>query len=258
MRKHISAAGMTAIFAVIGILWFSIPIGVGVLNIGNLFGILFCITVFLCAVMYPLLMTRKIQTNRPTRRLRITYRILCGFLCAGLLYTAIVTGLMISAAASSPPENAVVLVLGSQVKGKEPSLDLLNRIFAAAEYLQDHPGSRCIVSGGQGDGELVTEASVMKDYLVGMGIDPSRIMEEDQSSSTEENMEFSAVLLRETGWGNTVAVVTDEYHQYRAACLARDAGLEAYAVCARTPWYIFPACYAREILAISWMFAGGY
>ena len=56
---------------------------------------------------------------------------------------------------------------------------------------------------------------------------------------------------RREGLDTRVAVVTDEYHQFRAARMAREAGLTPFAVSAETPWFIFSACYGRELLAVT-------
>ena len=66
-----------------------------------------------------------------------------------------------------------------------------------------------------------------------------------------ENLEFSMKIIRENGLSESVALVTDEYHQFRAGRIAASLGVESAAVCAHTPWYIFSACWARELLALS-------
>ena len=106
------------------------------------------------------------------------------------------------------------------------------------------------MSGGQGENEQVTEASAMQRYLVKNGIDASRIFEEDTSTTTQENLANSLKIIEQKSLRKNVAIVTDEYHQFRAGVIAHRTGLTPYSICAHTPWFIFSACYARELLAI--------
>jgi uncharacterized SAM-binding protein YcdF (DUF218 family) len=158
---------------------------------------------------------------------------------------------MVSAMNSAPPEHATVIVLGSKVSGTVPSADLRVRLDTAAGYLKANPQAKCIVSGGKGVGELATEASVMKGYLTEQEIDPSRIVMEDRSKTTQDNLSYSLTVIRNNKWSEDLAIVTDEYHQYRAGRIAQSLGMKPYAVCAETPWYIFSACWARELLALT-------
>ncbi|WP_249646204.1 YdcF family protein, partial [Lysinibacillus sp. D3C2_S12] len=89
-----------------------------------------------------------------------------------------------------------MIILGAKVKpGGVPSLSLKSRLEVAVQYLTIYPHVKVIVSGGQGPDEDRTEASVMKDYLEPNGIEASRIIIEDQSTSTYENLVFSKELL---------------------------------------------------------------
>lgn len=247
---------MISAFALLGFLWFLIPVFAGVLNIGNGLVLAVCALIFAGAVLFRPL-KRYAGKKGKARRFTAVSRVLSVLTALGLLWCLAVTACMVYGAHRTPPQDAVVVVLGSQVKGTQPSLDLKKRIEAAAEYLKGHPDVPCVVSGGQGKGEEVTEASVMREYLVRLGVEENRIYLEDTSTSTKENMENSCAVLEREGLPKKIAVVTDEYHQFRAGILAQRAGMEAYAVPANTPWYIFSACYAREILAVTYLFVLG-
>ena len=96
--------------------------------------------------------------------------------CVVAVVGGLITGLMIRAAVTPPEEGATVVVLGSKIYGDRPSRMLRDRLNAAADYLEQHPTSNFVVSGGLGEGEACTEAYVMRKYLVEQrGIDPSRI-----------------------------------------------------------------------------------
>ena len=90
-----------------------------------------------------------------------------------------------------------VVVLGCEVRKSTPSRMLMERIRAAHTFLQEHPDTKCILSGGQGSSENISEAEAMHTWLVNNGIDPARLYLEDQSTSTKENLSFSKKIIEE-------------------------------------------------------------
>lgn len=179
-------------------------------------------------------------------------RVLTALLALGFVVLSITGGTIARSAEGSPdPEADYLIVLGCQVQGTVPSLMLRQRIDAAANYLKTYPDATCIVSGGQGPGEDVTEAACMYNYLTAAGIDSARILLEDQSTSTMENLRFSMALLEP---GATVAIVSNEFHLYRAGQMAENLGLDAKLIPADTELPILHASYSlREIFAV-WKF----
>ncbi len=119
-----------------------------------------------------------------------------------------------------------VIILGCQVKGEEPSVMLAKRVNAAVEVLRENPEAICITSGGQGHGENISEAECMRRCLIESGIEESRIFLEDKSTSTEENIRFSAEILKERGISENIVIATSEFHQYRASVYAKKNGLQ--------------------------------
>lgn len=236
-----------------GLVWFMIPLHWGVANIGNLAGICFCLAVLGACLFYRGI-RRACARSRAARYAARTLAVLFG---AAVLWAAAMTGFMISAAAAQPPESATVVVLGSKVAGSAPSADLWARILAAGDYLKAHPSAVCIASGGKGRGEDLTEASVIRSRLISLGVDPQRILAEEGSVSTKENFANSLRIADREHLSHSLAVVTDEYHEFRACSIARALGAQPYAVPAHTPWYIFSACWAREVLALTNYFVFG-
>lgn len=146
-------------------------------------------------------------------------------------------------------EHDYVIILGAKVKpGGVPSLSLKNRLDVAASYLTAHPHTTAIVTGGQGHDEDRTEASAMRDYLVGLGIDAARIIEEDKSTSTYENLQFAKALLPENT--DAVTIVSNDFHLRRATFLAAELGLEANVVPAKTPASVQMKSQIRERAAL--------
>lgn len=121
-----------------------------------------------------------------------------------------------------------IIVLGAGLWGDQVSPQLRLRLTTAYELLISNPKIIAVVSGGQGPDELVTEAKAMKDYLVNLGIDEKRIIEEDESTSTFENLKFSIESLNKSKVVyNNIAIVTTDFHIYRAKMLSKRLGLDA-------------------------------
>lgn len=175
---------------------------------------------------------------------------ICFLLAVILLLTCFLTGLMWNAASTKPVGQPVVIVLGCMIYGDQPSLALRERLDAALDYLDTHEDAVCILSGGQGSDEQISEALCMYNYLTARGVDPARLWMEDQSTSTRENLLFSKAILEEQGWSEQVAIVTNEFHEYRACYIASAVGLEPTAIPATTAWWLLPTYYVRELYGI--------
>ncbi len=165
------------------------------------------------------------------------WRITAILVCIGLVYFIIVEiPIVKNARTDNNPERDYLVVLGAAVHGDRPSLALENRLKGAVDYLKKYPDSTVIVSGGQGKGEYCSEADIMYDYLVEHGIAPERIIKEDKSTSTKENLLFSFDIIRDRGDdpdGN-VAIVSSCYHLFRAKSIAKMLDVEAAGVAG--PW----------------------
>lgn len=148
-----------------------------------------------------------------------------------------------------PSHADYIIILGARVKGEVPSLALQYRIDAAADYMKKNKETIAIASGGQGPGEDITEAEAIKRGLLVHGISKDRIILEDQSTDTVENITFSKKLIPnrlETG-----LLVTNDFHLYRAKSIAKDQGLSLKGIPAETPTVAIPKSYVREYLAIT-------
>lgn len=165
-----------------------------------------------------------------------------------------VSVLMATAAFSVPSEEATVVVLGAGLYDGRPSRILQGRLDVAVDYLNAHPQAACIVSGGQGEDEPRTEADAMKTYLLQAGIAAERIYVEEQSTSTYENIRFSKEIIEEQGLNPAMALVTQEFHQYRAQQFAKAAGVaNVGAVTAHTPWYLLGSYWVRDFAGVCHM-----
>lgn len=166
----------------------------------------------------------------------------------------LVFGVLMGTAAkrSDKVEADALIVLGAAVHGDRVTWVLSNRLDTAADYLSAHPDAICVVTGGQGSGETVTEASAMQKYLVERkGIGASRILVEDKATSTLENFAFSKALIEnELGKDARIAFVTTDFHVFRAGLVAKKAGIEAVGIAAPDVWYIRINNFLRECVGI--------
>ena len=153
-----------------------------------------------------------------------------------------------------PQEETTVVVLGCRVKNKKPSLALKERLDKTYQYLNENPKLQCILSGGQGANEEISEAKCMYQYLVNKGIDPHRLYQEDKSTSTRENILFSYQLIKKENLPKAITIITNEFHEYRAQTIARRLNIKSYAISAHTAWWLFPTYFVREIFGIVYEF----
>lgn len=152
-----------------------------------------------------------------------------------------------------------LIVLGAAVHGDRVTWVLSNRLDTAYDYAVAHPNTTLVVSGGQGDGESVTEASAMAGYLVRRGIDQSRILLEDQATSTAENFAFSKKIIDEhLGKDASIGFVTTRFHVYRAGRVALKGGIQARGIGAPDVWYLAINNFLRECVGICWYTLKGW
>ncbi len=187
--------------------------------------------------------------------------VLALLLAAGVALFAILEIPIIRAAhTDEDPASDYVIVLGAGIHGRTPSRSLLDRLEATLEYLNAYPDAVAIVSGSQGPDEPCPEADVMADWLVSHGIAESRVIRETEANNTRENLENSFAIISDRGGdvGQGVAIVTSEYHLYRAKLMAEALGAKPIGVAARTGWIDLRVNYfIREAFAAAYMRVAG-
>lgn len=168
----------------------------------------------------------------------------------GILIFIIVLGLIVSGMKSQPDKNLdYIIILGAKVNGTKPSGALERRIDRAYEYLIQNPNTKAILSGGQGEGEDISEGQCMYNVLIEKGIRNDRLIIEDKSTSTQENIQFSLDLIRNNN-DYTYGIVTNNFHVYRAVAIARKMGYEMQGIPATNDIYTFTNYMVREFFAI--------
>ena len=253
-KKEFVVRILLFIIAIVGFVWFFFPLTLAVqLNIGSVTGMVVAVALFLYALFLPKVHCILSQWKQQKKWLyRGIFSVL--LLIAILVMTESIC--MIWSATNSPDKNATVVVLGCRVYGEVPSLSLVERLDAAYEYLVEKEDAICILSGGQGAGENISEAECMYRYLTERGIAKERLYKEENSTSTRENLLYSKELIEKHGLSQEIAIVTSEYHQYRAGQIAKSLDLEYGAISGHTVFWLFPTYYVRELYAIlyEWVF----
>lgn len=149
------------------------------------------------------------------------------------------------------------IVLGSGLIGGDKVSPLLgSRIQAAIDFQKtelEKTGKEItiVMSGGQGGDEKLPEGVAMKDYAIAHGVSADKILVDDQSKNTYQNMLFSKELLEKNGFDIQKGIfATNDYHVFRAAGYARLVGLNINGIGSKTSSYFLPNALIREYIAI--------
>ena len=180
--------------------------------------------------------------------------------CIYLYFESMIIGAIIAnliVAHYDPDKNKdFVIILGCGFrKDGTPTPLLRGRIdraiaFRKAQLEETGKDLIFITSGGQGPNEVTTESKCMKNYLLEQGIPEDRIIEEDQSTNTFENMTNSKAKILEVNPEGKVAYSTTNYHVFRSGIYARRVKMRAQGMGAKTKWYFWPNATVREFVSI--------
>ena len=174
------------------------------------------------------------------------------FILLMLVLAFIIFLLIFGSADNTDYDEDVLIVLGAGLRGDRPSVALRSRLDAALRYHEKNPDAYIAVTGGQGNGETVTEASAMAKYLIEHGVPEELIIREDKSTSTYENFNYTKKILdSRLGEGYRAAFITNEYHIFRGGIIAHRAGFEDIRhFHADTRWDLLMTGTFRECLGI--------
>ena len=178
--------------------------------------------------------------------------------CECMLIGAIVAN-VIAARHTPAYDKDYIIILGCGIRDDGTPTPLLRgRIdkaleFSRKQYAETAHAPSFITSGGQGPDEAISESECMKRYLLKQGVPESRILKEDKSTDTFENMKFSRERLEEAGKSiadNKVAFSTTNYHVFRSGLYAKRVKLQAEGMGADTKWYFWPNASVRELVGL--------
>lgn len=154
------------------------------------------------------------------------------------------------------PDKDFIIILGCGIrKDGTPSPLLRGRIdraLAFAEKQKALTGKEPIfvTSGGRGPDEPCSESAAMKGYLLRQGVPEERIVEEDRSTSTFENMKFSKEKIWAIDPNGKIAYATTNYHVFRGGLYGRRVKMRAVGMGAKTKWYFWPNAAVREFVGL--------
>lgn len=176
------------------------------------------------------------------------------FLCAAAPVAAFAVSEAVASKGSKEKEADYLLILGHALENNGPSPVLIKRCERAAEYLNKYKSTTAIACGGiTGKEQTVSEAEVIKELLLKSGIEESRIILEDKSTTTAENFYNAKRIMGKTE-NASVALLSSSYHLLRARALAKICGIDTFTVAAETPSDVRIKCFAKEFFAFPFMF----
>ena len=182
------------------------------------------------------------------------------FAAVYLYFECMLLGAMVADAIAAryepEPNRDFLIVLGCGLRPDGTPTPLLKgRLDRALDFYQKQKAQTgkeltFIASGGQGPDEAISESAAMKRYLTERGVPASRIVEEDQSTDTFENMKFSKEKILQIDPDGKIAFATTNYHVFRSGLFARRVKMRAAGMGARTKWYFWPNAAVREFVGL--------
>lgn len=215
-RSNVVAAG---IFGTLGVACILYCAAIALYGYGTYFFLIWILLGAACLGLSAILASRRCAEALPVW-LKRTFWTVFGL---GMILFCTVEGIIFTQYnAQAGPGADYCIILGAQWRTSGPSEVLRRRLDRAVEYLTASPGTKVVVSGGQGGNEPMSEAAGMRGYLTRAGIEEERIIMEDRSVNTYENLTFSGQYLDPEH--DKVVIVTSNFHVYRALAIARKQG----------------------------------
>ena len=206
----------------------------------------------MAAVALPFIFRKKLRRLLKKAYVPLKCTMVCGMIFYTVTWIALVGYIYLSPSGTpAESEGNVYVVFGAKVREDGPTKTLAARLKRAAELLESDEDGIAIVSGGRGTDEPITEAECMRDYLVSLGVDESRIIMESEAHNTKENIEYSVRLTEKPGLdGRNIVCVSSDTHIPRIRLMCRRAGVDAFYVKCETPEkaYLFTT-WVREYLS---------
>lgn len=228
--------------------------------LGFFLGIVLCVGTVIPYFIYPLFDSLGIDVHRYSSLTLLLETIIEDMISVIMAYfECILIGTSVSAVRAAkhiPAFNKdFILIHGCQITDDGGLTKLLrSRADRAVEFadMQKKKTGRDIVfvpSGGKGSDEVISEAEAIHNYLISKGIPEERILMEDKSVNTRENLRFSYDLIKERNENANIAFSTTNYHVFRTGCMAYEDGIPAEGIGAKTKTYFWINAFIREFIA---------
>lgn len=232
-------------------------------GLGTLFGAFICFCTFLPDILYMFMLTHDyMDIGRETglgRHVMIFAESSISGILAYIECILIATMIVSLHAARHVPafDKDHILILGCRINNDGTLTKLLSgRADRALEFakMQKESAGKDITfvpSGGKGSDEIISEAEAVKNYLMDKGVPEDRIITEDKSENTFENIRNSVKLIREKDGGEAskIAFSTTNYHVFRAGLLAWKQGIKMEGIGSKTKRYFWINAFVREFIA---------
>lgn len=237
------------IIGFISLFIFSAPLIAGILNAGNLLGITISVIILIFGFSLDRIieLTKKLCSKRRGKIIFTTFT--TAVISLGLCFF-IALGSVIASSSSNAKDENTVIILGCAVYGEVPSIMLSARVNSAYNYLISNDDAVAVLSGGQGNGESISEAQCMYKLLTNKGIDGDRLFIEDKSTNTSENIRYSKEIIKKNNLSENVAIASSDYHLKRATMIAEREGLSAKRISSRSGFFDVPTFFFRDTIAV--------
>ena len=149
-----------------------------------------------------------------------------------------------------------IVVHGCGLLGGERISPLLKgRVDKALEiFYKMRQEPELVLSGGQGSDEKISEARAMYNYLENKGFPTGKVILEERSRTTYENLKNVRNMLDIERKKHRYIFVTNDYHVFRTSLFARKLKMKAEGVGCRTAAYYWPSAFIREYIAVMVIF----
>lgn len=230
--------------------------------LGAMLGVFVCFSTFLPMILYDAVdSTGMVELHRENSVSRYVMDFVEWAILACLSYLeCILAGMIIlgiKAARHIPAFNKDYILIHGCMVGADgrPTKLLQSRVDRAVEFakMQKEKTGRELIfvpSGGKGADEVISEAACMTNYLLECGIPESRILPEDKSETTAQNIRYACELIDAQKPDAEIALSTTNYHVFRAGALAYAQGRKIEGIGAKTKSYFSLNAFVREFIAV--------
>lgn len=144
----------------------------------------------------------------------------------------------------------LILVFGKRLQSGQIDSDYRARLQTAAELMHSHPTRRLLLLGGAASENEISESAAGEQFLISAGVEKQRLLREEKSKNTLENLRHARDLLTEQS-NPSMALLSNRYHLARIHTMALSLGMD-HQLCAAEPCYQSRWSLAPRLLMEAW------